>query len=382
MSSGFFNREERGALTAVAEAEDGRFSNLVKVAGLDPAMDLKGVRLHRIVVQPGEDLSGFDLSGADLSGAVLRRVDLTDVALTNALLHQADLRGAEIRTDQLSSDQGADADLGPLPPALAQGPNRSWPPDLRDRIDAILAEIGDSGTALFNRAFDILEEDARLAEALFQICRDWRRALGQGEDSHTLTTQFYVARAVLEQDRAAEAEALFRALLPLQEKVIGAEHPHTLITRHELARAVLDQGRAAEAEALFRALLPVEEKVNGAEHRDTLIARLVLSQTLLETGAVDDARALLEAIPAVPKDLPPRHLALAALLRAWLADLQGDADGAAALLDEAERHLDGYSAEHVRRRHVARYRETRTPGGAGGTTIPAAERADSEGAAS
>ncbi len=65
MNSDWFDQSESEALAAVAEAEDANFSALVKTAGLDPALDLRHMPLQNIVVQPGEDLSGFDLSEAD-----------------------------------------------------------------------------------------------------------------------------------------------------------------------------------------------------------------------------------------------------------------------------------------------------------------------------
>ncbi len=49
------------------------FSELVRIAGLDPARAFVGARLHRVDLR-GSDLTGFDLSGADLTDAVIEGV--------------------------------------------------------------------------------------------------------------------------------------------------------------------------------------------------------------------------------------------------------------------------------------------------------------------
>ncbi len=85
---------------------------------------------------------------------------------------------------------------------------------------------------------------------------------------------------------------------------------------------------------------------------------------------MERARAAL-AIPRPRKTairIPVRRGQIA-MLRGWLADLDGDAARAAALLDEAEAYLAHLAPEHYARRDLARYRETRVPGAAGGTMV-------------
>ncbi|MCC0068269.1 MAG: hypothetical protein H6896_15055 [Rhodovulum sp.] len=57
------------------------------------------------------------------------------------------------------------------------------------------------------------------------------------------------------------------------------------------------------------------------------------------------------------------------MLRAGLADLDGDSAGATKLLAEAEAQFAHLTPEHPARRHLEHYRETRVPGGPGGTMI-------------
>jgi hypothetical protein len=195
------------------------------------------------------------------------------------------------------------------------------------------------------------------------------------EHPNTLTTRHNLGEAIRDQGRAAEAEAMFRDLLPLREKVQGKEHLHTLITRHGLARAILDQGRAAEAEAIFRDLLPLQEKVQGKEHPHTLVNRRALALAGLEQGSSDRARDALASLPEDGGDPDPLRMGQTAMLRGWLADLDGDDAEAESLLHEAERHLAHLAPEHYARRQLDRYRETRVPGGAGGTMVLPADEA-------
>ncbi|MCP3968849.1 MAG: hypothetical protein GY717_00730 [Rhodobacteraceae bacterium] len=57
------------------------------------------------------------------------------------------------------------------------------------------------------------------------------------------------------------------------------------------------------------------------------------------------------------------------MLHGWLADLDGDGASADDLLDQAGALLVDVTPEHYMRRELARYRETRVPGGTGGTMI-------------
>lgn len=189
------------------------------------------------------------------------------------------------------------------------------------------------------------------------------------EHPHTLATLFTITLAILDQGRAGEAEDLFRDILPLHEKVKGKEHSNTLVTHANLARAILEQGRAGEAEALFRDILPLEEKVQGKEHPHTLATRMELARAALEAGAPERARAALAPVREDGGYILPHLNGQAALLRGWIADCDGDATEANSWLVRAEAYLAEFTPEHVVRQELARYRETRGAGRAGGTTL-------------
>jgi tetratricopeptide (TPR) repeat protein len=186
------------------------------------------------------------------------------------------------------------------------------------------------------------------------------------EHDHTLATRHELARAILDQGQAAKPEQMFRDLLPLREKVNGPEHPDTLTTRHMLARAILDQGHAAKAEQMFRYLLPLMEKVKGPEHNHTLATHLALATALLEQGQFDDARKVMENALGVDA-APPIRQAKHKMLQGWLADQAGDAAMADGVLDQANALLSDVTAGNYTRRQLAKYLETRVPGGVGGT---------------
>ena len=136
-------------------------------------------------------------------------------------------------------------------------------------------------------------DELAAAEANFREATDLRlrcdRPAAAGTALHNL------ARAVLDQGRAAEAEDLFRRALALKEQG-GDTAVSQGITLHELARAVRDQGRAAEAEDLFRRALALLE-----QDGDTAIyvamrqaeALDLLARSLRNQGRTAEAAALL-----------------------------------------------------------------------------------------
>ncbi|MGB0507966.1 MAG: tetratricopeptide repeat protein [Pikeienuella sp.] len=446
MNERMLTREQRAAAGQVFDSGSKRFTDLVRAAGLDPARDLRGAMLCRIVVQPKEDLSGWDFTGADLSGAVLRRVDLSGAILTDAQLDGADLRGAALPT-------GVGTLISALPPALHHGPNRLWPQHLEGEVNRLLSDNATDDDLFLAVRGKLNAGRPELAEHLYQALLDWRIDILEQDHPNTLITRHNLAHAVLDQGRAAEAEAAFRALLAVREKVSGAEHLGTLITRQELARAILNQGRAAEAEVAFRALLQVREKVSGPESPSTLITRISLANAVLAQGRAEEAEAMYRSLlliqekvsgPEDPTTLATRHNLGCAILaqgrtagavaafrdllpvrervlgadhpftltsrqelaranlesgdagraadvlamvpddggspeldhigdnhltRAFLADLQGDATQAKRHLDAAEQAVSELDEASYTRRQLDHYRRTRTPGGAGGTTL-------------
>lgn len=187
------------------------------------------------------------------------------------------------------------------------------------------------------------------------------------EHPGTLTARGEHASALLELGRSTEAESAFRELLPILEQVDGPEHPDTLTTRHQHACALLNLGRSTEAESALRELLPILERVNGPKHPGTLATRRQLATAALEKGDAATARHALAGVPDGDQD--PVRSGRTTLLKAWLADMDGDAERADSLLDEAEQPLAQFDQAHYARRQLAKYRATRKPGRAGGTTL-------------
>ena len=185
----------------------------------------------------------------------------------------------------------------------------------------------------------------------------------------TLSARHNLAFAVLNQGRAAEAAKLFSKLLDDRERVKGKDHSNTLATRQELTRAILDQGRAAKAEELLSKLLPDRERVLGKDHPRTLTTRRTLALAALEAGHLDAANVALAPLPEDGGDPDPLRMGQTALIRAMLADHEGDSKRASALLEQAETHLAHLLPEHYVRRQLSKYKDTRIPGKPGGTTL-------------
>jgi hypothetical protein len=81
-------------------------------------------------------------------------------------------------------------------------------------------------------------------------------------------------------------------------------------------------------------------------------------------------------LPSPPRpgdggDQPPDAKAREAMLRGWLADLDGERQAADTLLDQADALLSHLDPAHYLHRDLARYRETRGKDGKGGTMVAA-----------
>lgn len=196
------------------------------------------------------------------------------------------------------------------------------------------------------------------AEASLRILLPQRELVNGVQHHGTLTTRHELARAILEQGRASEAETEFRILLPLCESADGVEHSGTLTVRHVLACAILEQNRTAEAEAEFRSLLPSCERVDGAEHSSARITRFWFARAVLENGDAVEAKEILAVIPdsLTAADLPERHLASLALIRARVADALDNGEEAEVWLTKALAHyVAAYPPDHYYRQQFDAY---------------------------
>ena len=92
-------QEAQALIDRITGAETQDFSELARIAGLDPRKDFVGADLS------GIDLSGLDLSDADLSGANLSHTNLSSANLSHANLSGTNLSNANLTAADLS---GAD----------------------------------------------------------------------------------------------------------------------------------------------------------------------------------------------------------------------------------------------------------------------------------
>lgn len=209
-----------------------------------------------------------------------------------------------------------------------------------------------------------------LAERLF-LKTEAVYAQQKGDDNErTLAVRGDLARALLAQGKTAEAASTFERLLKALARTLGPEHEMTLVARHNHAVAVNNEGKPVEAARLFEAILKARIRVHGPEHKWTNRTRMRLARACFEKGDIDRARTLLADIPDDAADSKkPERRGQVALLRARLADADGDAARAEDLLSEADAHTLYLPDAHYVRRELALYRKTRTPGQAGGTTF-------------
>ncbi len=192
----------------------------------------------------------------------------------------------------------------------------------------------------------------------------------EGEDSDwVLVKRNDLALAKLNCGHAAEAETAFKDLLVDLVRVKENDHEYTRTARHNLADAILDAGRVSEAESALEELLWDWEQTQGKHHIRALKTRRSLARAALENGNWFIAKETLGQLPKDGGDPKPAQKAKTLLLRAWLADIDGDGGVAELLLDQAETELAPFAPTHNVRRELDKYLETRVPGKPGGTTL-------------
>src|SRR5919202_1743268 len=93
-------QELQNLIQVVVEAQTDNLSEIVKIAGLDPAEDFAGADMRstrlRGAILRGADLSGTDLSGANIKGALLSEANLSEANLSDANLSGANLLRADL----------------------------------------------------------------------------------------------------------------------------------------------------------------------------------------------------------------------------------------------------------------------------------------------
>ena len=100
MSNQEFLQEAKFLIDRITDAETQDFSELAKIAELDPLKDFAGA-----------DLSGVDLSGLDLSEAELSGADLSHTHLSHTNLSHANLSGTNLSNANLTGADFSGADL-------------------------------------------------------------------------------------------------------------------------------------------------------------------------------------------------------------------------------------------------------------------------------
>ncbi|HUR41583.1 MAG TPA: winged helix-turn-helix domain-containing protein [Verrucomicrobiae bacterium] len=173
---------------------------------------------------------------------------------------------------------------------------------LRQAIDHLNGAPGGEPIASKSRMFlglVLLEQD-RLGEAQHEIDEALRLsapwAVG-GADAHTASMRAVAARLQLRRGDAASAAAtLEKVISTISAQGWNQRRDRTAEFRTWLARAYLENGRAALAEDTMRRALAISTTADGPRHPLTQSARLGLAEVQLARAEVAQARATLEEI--------------------------------------------------------------------------------------
>jgi LuxR family maltose regulon positive regulatory protein len=110
-----------------------------------------------------------------------------------------------------------------------------------------------------------------------------------------------------------------------------------------------EQGHLTDAERTYRAALDETATADGAPLRGTADMHVGLAGVLLERGDLAGAAAELLASDGLGEHKGlPKNPYRSRLVRAWLAEADGDLDAALSLLDDADRVYNGDYAPNVR----------------------------------
>jgi len=146
------------------------------------------------------------------------------------------------------------------------------------------------------------------AEQSFEGTLRLRQAALGDEHPDTISSMFYVARAVERQGRLGEAEKLFRQVLSVQRKVLGDGNRATLWSMLNLADIAQWQGRLSESESLFRQLLALARQTLPEDDHLTLWALNCLGCVLWNLRALEEAETVLrDALEGLRRTLGPEH---------------------------------------------------------------------------
>lgn len=305
MTAHLLSALKQNDVVRVFDSPSKRFTDLVRAGGLDPSVDLKKKTLHRIVVQPEEDLTGYNFAGSDLSGAVLRRVDLCLVDLTNTILSCADLRGAKFAEKDRQRLEDSGALLEDLPLPLSFGKNRLWPERLEAEINQAILEAS-SESELSAMAEELLRDREReIAEHILRVVLDWNLGTRADNDAETLKTRFLLATAIGDQGRSVEAAEIFADVGSVRRALLGPDHIVTLKTEQAYVEAVRRQGRAVEAEEGFQRLLGMMEDKFGRDSEYALSVRQMLGVSILDQGRAVEAEKVFQEVLALRRNLIP-----------------------------------------------------------------------------
>ncbi len=142
-----------------------------------------------------------------------------------------------------------------------------------------------------------------------QALVDSRAVFGPG---HIQTAQALTGAAFVRifRGRNGEAVDLFLESIEIMRNVAGEDYPPALSSQLWLANAMIHDGKLEEGEAMIREVLPKMTAAYGAHHPELLNARASLAGALLRQGKFEDGDPLWEEVVAPMRQMAAGELGL------------------------------------------------------------------------
>ncbi|GMU38991.1 MAG: serine/threonine-protein kinase [Phycisphaerae bacterium] len=191
--------------------------------------------------------------------------------------------------------------------------------------------------------------DLRRAEALFRQSLDIDRKARGERHPNVAKTMTNLAATLTDLERADEAIALAEPALAITRDLLGPRHADVGMCLNNLARALALVGEVSRADALFAEALELVRQERGDDHPSYAMVLCNRASLLLSLGNTAEARSLQQQALDIRRDKlgdAHPHTLHSRYLLARIAFAEGDADGAAALVEEALAATDGLPETH------------------------------------
>lgn len=220
----------------------------------------------------------------------------------------------------------------------------------------LYGEENEKVAAVLNELANVLQDSGRTADAVHEYRTTVRiraRTLGTQTMPYAIAVN-NLATAQEELGQVAEAEEGYRESLRVRQAVLPAQDPGLLRGQHNLGRLLLRSGRAAAARPLIEAATQGRLAQLPEDHVDLLDTLLTQAELEGVEGRADAMAGMLARVQPQRERLAPLRQVLLSRMEGRLATLRGDVAAARSALTQAQSQAEAaVPAQHPERLRTA-----------------------------